>query len=73
MLSSRFCMTHFKPRFGGAFFALRKARCLPSIGTRNPAMGPAIAVGWLGVSEIIAWAGLGCGSAWPFGSGRPSR
>jgi hypothetical protein len=36
VLNSRFCMTHFKPRFGGAFFALRKARSTVARGAHNP-------------------------------------
>jgi hypothetical protein len=44
---------------------------------RDPVSGNGTRYGcgciWLGVSEIIAWAGLGCGSAWPFGSGLTVR
>jgi hypothetical protein len=44
-----------KPRFGGAFFALRKARSTVARGAHKARYSCGRI--WLGVSEIIAWAG----------------
>ena len=52
----RFCMTHFKPRFGGAFFALRKARSTVARGGHNPSrfQEPEVLLLVGGVAELRA-------------------
>jgi hypothetical protein len=69
--------TKLEPRFGGAFFCTEKGALLDFALQLGPVSGDGTRYGWgcswLGVNGIIAWAGLGCGFAWPSGSGRPSR
>jgi hypothetical protein len=49
-------MTHFKPRFGGAFFALRKARSTVARGGHNPSrfQEPEVLLLVGGVAELRA-------------------